>query len=104
VDKFPKADLNFVTFSKEPSFERTGTLYLYSSPERLLYRIDGTNVLETGAVYREEWGAWELRTRSLGAYILSDVPLLENRSGAPAKPDAPAGKPNPATGRASRQR
>ena len=102
ADLFPKANIDFLTFTSKPSTNRTGDLYIVADEDTFLYEVTEDGVKEIpNAEYSEKEGAWHIRTRKLGAYAISDTELdtsvKVNSKDETSKPNG--GKDNPDTGR-----
>ena len=111
ADLFPKANIDFISWIAEPAANRTGDLYITAKEDTFLYQVtdDGKGVKEVkGAKYLEDEGAWHLRTRELGSYVISDMELdttakvedkdeASSNSSTSSKPNGD--KHNPDTGR-----
>lgn len=95
--KYDYANLDFITWAKAPVFNRTGDLYIYAEEDTFIYEVtaDGAKEIKK-AEYDDAYGAWKIRTRKLGSYVLSDVELKAAEVEAPVVETA---KPNPNTGR-----
>ncbi len=96
------ANIDFVTFEGTPAFNKNGTLYIYADEDEFVYEVteNGAKAIK-GLKWNEDYEAWELKTRTLKAYAISDVELDEktvtedkNESSKPA-----GDKENPDTGR-----
>lgn len=117
ADLYESANVDFLNFVANPSFNRTGTLYIYADEDSYLYEVteDGAKKVN-GAKYDDDEGAWVLRTRKLGSYAISDKKLKtidqmtsssssnssSNNGGSTSKPtdgNSSGGKYNPNTGR-----
>ena len=108
ADLFPKANIDFLTFTSKPSTNRTGDLYITADEDTFLYEVTEDGVKEIpNAEYSEKEGAWHIRTRKLGAYAISDTELdtsvkVNGKDEASSKPNTSkpnGGKNNPDTGR-----
>ena len=104
ADLFPKANIDFLTFTSEPSFNRTGTLYIVADADSFIYEVTENGVKEiANAEYDEDEEAWVIRTRKLAAYAISDRELdtsvtLDGEDNTTSV-DADGNKQNPDTGR-----
>ncbi len=88
---------DFYNFTKTPSFNRTGVVYLAAEEDMYVYEVkDGALVAIKGLKYDEDMGAFTWKTRTLGSYVVSDVEVAA-ASAAAAAPAAE--KANPSTGR-----
>ena len=111
ADLFPKANIDFISWIAEPAANRTGDLYITAEEDTFLYQVteDGKGIKEVkGADYDEDEGAWHIRTRKLGSYVISDMELdttakvedkdeASSNSSTSSKPNGD--KHNPDTGR-----
>ena len=111
ADLFPKANIDFISWIAEPATNRTGDLYITAEEDTFLYQVteDGKGIKEVkGADYDEDEGAWHIRTRKLGSYVISDIELdtsvkvegkddASSNSSTSSKPNGD--KHNPDTGR-----
>ena len=103
------ANIDFLTFSGSPRFNRTGTMVIYCENEdAFIYEVTAEGAKEIrGAKYDEDEGGYVFKTRALGSYAISDVELDETvvtedkeESSKPASSNSGnSGKPNPDTGR-----
>ena len=97
------ANMDFVTFEGEPSFNKNGTLYIYAAEDTFLYKVVDGKLTAVDASYNEDYEAWELKTRSLGEYVISDKEIDLDAVNTEDKDDASSttdgGKENPDTGR-----
>lgn len=81
ADLFPKANIDFLTFTSKPATNRTGDLYIVADEDTYLYEVTDNGVKEIpNAEYDEKEGAWHIRTRKLGAYAISDTELDTSRT------------------------
>ena len=96
------ANIDFITFEKEPTFNKNGTVYIYADEDEFVYEVtaDGAKAIK-GLKWDEDYEAWTFKTRTLKSYAISDVELDEktvtedkNESSKPA-----GDKENPDTGR-----
>ena len=103
------ANIDFLTFPGEPSFNRNGTLYIYADEDTYLYEVTADGAKELDAVWDEDYEAWKLTTRTLTSYAVSDVELdvktstdedtdTDTDTGSDSSTDT-SEKPNPDTGR-----
>ena len=109
ADLFPKANIDFITWTATPATNRTGDLYITADEDTFLYEVTEDGIKEVnGAEYDEDEGAWHIRTRKLTAYAISDMELdtsvkLDNDSSSStssgSNTDADGNKTNPDTGR-----
>ena len=106
---FPKANIDFITWTATPAANRTGDLYITADEDTFLYEVTEDGIKEVnGAKYDEDEGAWHIRTRKLAAYAISDIELdtsvkLDNDSSSStssgSNTDSDGNKANPDTGR-----
>lgn len=91
--KYPAANLDFFT-GNGASFNKTGTLTIAAEPGSFLYQVNADgNLVAVKATYDEYEEAFKVKTRTLGAYVISDSELKLVAT----TPVDPA-KPNPGTG------
>ena len=100
---YPEANIDFITWTAQPSTNRTGTLYITADPDSFIYEIseDGKTLKEVAnAEYNEDEEAWEIRTRKLVGYAISDkeLDLVEDTTSSETGSNN-GGKDNPDTGR-----
>ena len=97
------ANIDFITFEKEPTFNKNGIVYLYADEDAFVYEVtaDGAKEIK-GLTWDEDYEAWSWKTRTLKSYAISDVELTE-KTVTEDKDDASSttdgGKKNPDTGR-----
>ena len=96
------ANIDFVNFEFEPSFNKNGTAYIYADEDAYIYEVtaDGAKEIK-GLKWDEDYEAWTFKTRTLKSYAISDVELDEKTKtedkNESSKPEG--GKENPDTGR-----
>ena len=98
--------MDFLTFEGNPTFNKNGTAYIYADEDAFIYEVtaDGAKEIK-GLKWDEDYEAWTFKTRSLGAYVISDKELdldeinteLDDKDEASSTTDG--GKKNPDTGR-----
>ncbi len=103
ASKYEYANIDFVTFEGEPSFNKTGTLYIYADEDTFIYEVTADGAKAVKADWNEDYEAWEIRTRTLTSYAISDVELdeqtvTEDKTDDSSKTDSDV-KENPDTGR-----
>ena len=106
ADLDKSANMDFVTFEGNPSFNKNGTMYIYADADTYLYQVVDGKLKAVDAEYDEDYEAWTFKTRSLGAYVISDKELdldeinteLDDKDDASSTTDGDD-KPNPDTGR-----
>ena len=97
------ANIDFVNFEYEPTFNKIGTAYIYADEDAYIYEVtaDGAKEIK-GLKWDEDYEAWTFKTRTLKSYAISDVELTE-KTATEDKDDASSttdgGKENPDTGR-----
>ncbi len=104
ADLDKSANMDFVTFEGTPSFNKNGTLYIYADKDSYLYEIVDGKLVAVDAEYDEDYEAWSFKTRTLGAYVISDKELEEQvitdgDEDASSSTTEDGGKKNPDTGR-----
>lgn len=106
ADLFPNANIDFISWVAEPSTNRTGTLYITADADSYIYEVTEDGVKEVAnAKYNEDEEAWEIRTRKLTAYAISDreldtsVTLDGEDNTSSSNTSNNGGKDNPDTGR-----
>ena len=52
------ANIDFLNFPGEPSFNRNGTLYIYADEDTYLYEVTADGAKELDAVWDEDYEAW----------------------------------------------
>ena len=100
--KYDYANLEFIKFEGKPSFNKTGTLYIYAEDKNtFVYEATEDGAKAVKAEWNEDYEAWEIKTRKLTSYVLSDVELdkqtVTEDKNESSKPES--GKDNPDTGR-----
>lgn len=69
------ADITFLNFPGEPTFNATATVYFYKEEGTKIYKnVDG-KLSACNAKWSEDDGAYILKTRTLGSYVFSDKAL-----------------------------
>ena len=97
------ANIDFINFVMEPTFNKNGTAYIYADEDAYIYEVtaDGAKEIK-GLKWDEDYEAWTFKTRTLKSYAISDVELTE-KTATEDKDDASSttdgGKKNPDTGR-----
>ena len=99
------ANMDFITFEGEPSFNKNGTMYIYADADTFLYQVVDGKLAAVDAEYDEDYEAWTFKTRSLGEYVISDKEIdldavnteVDDKDDASSTTDG--GKTNPDTGR-----
>ena len=94
------ANLTFLNFEGEPSFNKNGTMMVYAEPDTFFYEVTADGAKEIDATYDEDYEAWVFKTRKLTSYVLSDVGLDEKTvTEDTSSSTTDGGKDNPDTGR-----
>ena len=75
AERYPGAALKFITWSKQPFFNRTGKLVLYAERNSFLYALRGNGLVQATGSYSEEEGGFLLTTRRLEGFVVSDRAL-----------------------------
>ena len=104
---YKDANIDFLNFTGEPSFNRNGTLYIYAEEDSYLYEVTADGAKELDAKWDEDYEAWKLTTRTLTSYAVSDTKLdtktttedKEEGSSSTGSSSTDSGKENPDTGR-----
>ena len=96
------ANLDFINFDGEPSFNKTGDFYIFADEDAFIYRKGAEGVEAVNAEWDEDMDAWRIRTRKLDAFVISDVELdeqtvTEDKDDSSSTTDG--GRENPDTGR-----
>ena len=105
ADKDKSANMDFLTFTGAPSFNKNGTMYIYADADTFLYQVVDGKLEAVDAEYDEDYEAWTFKTRTLGRYVISDKELdLEAINTVEDDTDSSSsttdgGKENPDTGR-----
>ena len=95
------ANIDFVNFEGKPSFNKTGTLYIYADEDSFIYEVtaDGAKEIK-GLKWDEDYEAWSFKARTLKSYAISDVELDEKTvTEDNTSSTTDGGKENPDTGR-----
>ena len=100
ADMYSYANIDFLTFSGTPSFNRNGYLYIFAPEDAFIYGVSADGAVDVDAEWDEDYEAWRIRTRTLSSYAVSDVELDE-KTVTEDKDDTTTdgGKVNPDTGR-----
>ena len=95
------ANIDFINFVMEPTFNKNGVVYIYADEDAFVYEVtaDGAKEIK-GLAWDEDYEAWTFKTRTLKSYAISDVELVE-KTVTEDKDDTTTdgGKTNPDTGR-----
>ena len=103
ADWYDYANIDFITFEYEPSFNKIGRVYIYADEDAFIYKkgAEGAEKIN-GLEWDEDMEAWTFKTRKLESYVISDVELdektvTEDKDDSSSTTDS--GKTNPDTGR-----
>ena len=67
---------DFLTFEGTPTFNSTATVNFYGVEEdQIIYEMRNGRLNRSAAKWSEDDGAWVLKTRALGSYVISDQAL-----------------------------
>jgi hypothetical protein len=81
VKKYSNANLRFITWSANPTFDITGKLGIYMEPEEFIYGVKDDNTLyRLGGTYDTKTGAYVISTATLGSYVISNKQLVTSGS------------------------
>lgn len=70
------AVIDFLTFEGTPTFNSTATMNFYGVEEdQIIYEMRNGRLNRSAAKWSEDDGAWVLKTRTLGSYVISDQAL-----------------------------
>ena len=95
------ANIDFINFVMEPTFNKNGVVYIYADEDAYIYEVTADGAKEiAGLKWDEDYEAWSFKTRTLKSYAISDVELDE-KTVTEDKDDTTTdgGKTNPDTGR-----
>ena len=95
------ANIDFINFEYEPSFNKIGTAYIYADEDAFIYEVTAAGAKEiAGLKWDEDYDAWSFKTRTLKSYAISDVELDEKTvTEDNTSSTTDGGKENPDTGR-----
>ena len=95
------ANIDFITFEMEPTFNKNGVVYIYADEDAFIYEVTAEGAKEIkGLAWDEDYEAWTFKTRTLKSYAISDVELTEKTVTEDKDDTTPdGGKENPDTGR-----
>ena len=98
---YDHANIDFINFEYEPSFNKIGRVYIYAPEDAFIYKrgAEGAEAI-SGLEWDPDYEAWTFKTRTLENYVISDVELDE-KTVTEDKDDTTTdgGKTNPDTGR-----
>ena len=96
-------NMDFITFTGNPSFNRTGTMYIYTADDTFLYQVVDGKLEKVDAKYNEDYEAWEFRTRTLDTYVIADgeidLEAITDNTDDNSSTTEDGNKANPDTGR-----
>ena len=70
------ATIDFMNFEGTPTFNSTATISFYGvEKEHHIYEIKDGKLVKSAAKWNDESDVWELKTRTLGSYVISDKAL-----------------------------
>ena len=96
-------NMDFITFEGNPSFNRTGTMYIYAADDTFLYQVVDGELEKVDAKYNEDYEAWEFRTRTLDTYVIADgeidLEAITDNTDDNSSTTEDGNKANPDTGR-----
>lgn len=91
AQKYDYANLDFLNFQQTPTFNKTGLLYIYGEDTKYLYQItDSGDLRVPDYLYDANYGAFRLRTRTLGNYVISDRKLGDDAKNIQSSSSTPA--------------
>ena len=103
AEMYDYANIDFITFEYEPTFNKNGVAYIYADEDAFVYEVTADGAKEIpGLTWDEDYEAWTFKTRTLKSYAISDVELdektvTEDKDDTSSTTDG--GKENPDTGR-----
>ena len=99
------AEISFVNFPAKPALSSTATVSFYDVDSTgFVYELQNGRLVRSSAKWSEENGCWQLKTRVLGSYVISDKALVSSTA---SSTDSSSGSsnvtpdgnvPNPGTG------
>lgn len=98
------ATIDFLTFPGTPTFNATATVNFYGVEEdQFIYELKNGRLNRSAAKWIDDNGSWELKTRTLGSYVISDKALKSptgttNNSTGSGSGSSTGGVNNPVTG------
>ena len=94
------ANIDFINFVEEPSFNKIGTAYIYADEDAFIYEVTADGAKKLDATWDEDYEAWVFKTRKLTSYVVSDVELTDKTvTEDNSSSTTDGGKDNPDTGR-----
>ena len=75
------AEISFLNFDAKPTFNSTATISFYNVEEdSFIYELKDGKLVKANVKWNDDTSAYELKTRTLGSYVISDK-ALKNVSG-----------------------
>lgn len=74
------ADITFLTFKGEPTFNSTATVRFYKEEDSFVYGVKDGKLTNVNAKWDDDEGCFILKARTLGAYVFSDKKLSVSSS------------------------
>ena len=95
------ANIDFINFVMEPTFNKNGVVYIYADEDAYIYEVTADGAKEiNGLKWDEDYEAWTFKTRTLKSYAISAVELTEKTvTEDNTSSTTDGGKENPDTGR-----
>lgn len=75
LDQNPEANIDFISFTSKPTFNRIGELRFFAEEDSYIYEVTNNGLKKVKAKYDEDYEAYVFDTRSLGEYAISDMEL-----------------------------
>lgn len=72
----PDADLEFLSFKGKPSFSANAKVEIFADEDTFLYEIKDGKLVKSSLKYDDDAGAFTGKARTLGAYVISDIELV----------------------------
>ena len=101
AEMYDYANIDFINFEYEPTFNKNGIAYIYADEDAYIYEVTADGAKEiAGLKWDEDYEAWSFKTRTLKSYAISDVELDEKTvTEDDSSSTTDGGKENPDTGR-----
>ena len=102
AENYDYANIDFLTFSGSPKFNKNGDFYIFADEDAFIYGVGEDNLaVALDAEWDADYDAWKIRTRELTSYAISDVELDEvtKTEDNTSSSTTDGGKENPDTGR-----
>jgi len=97
TSKYTSAKMRFINWDARPTFEFEGRLSIYMEPNQYIYGIKEDNSLyRLGGSYDSENGAYVIKTKTLGSYVVSSKQLMDHTTSQQLSPNA-VNNPTPST-------